>query len=111
MPLCNTIDEDQQQDEHINNSNDSESVDHESNIEEASLSLECSSGSPLSTIIRELSVGNFDPESPLRIKIRRSHVWQDTLFKLKRCSEYDLNKLIKVQFIGEPAVDEGGPRN
>ena len=88
-----------------------ESVKNESSIQEESLSVEGSSVIPLSTIIRELSVGKFDPESPLRIKIRRSHVWQDTLFKLKRCSENDINKLIKVQFIGEPAVDEGGPRN
>ena len=60
---------------------------------------------------RELSVGKFNPESPLRIKMRRSHVWQDTLFELRRCSECDVIKLIKVQFIGEPAVNESGPRN
>lgn len=38
-------------------------------------------------------------------------MWQDAVFKLKRCCAGDLNKLIKVQFIGEPAVDQGGPRN
>ena len=111
LDFCNTIDEDQPQDEHINDINELESVKNESSIQEESLSVEGSSVIPLSTIIRELSVGKFDPESPLRIKIRRSHVWQDTLFKFKRCSENDMNKLIKVQFIGEPAVDEGGPRN
>ena len=111
LDFCNTIDVDQSQDENINNSNGSESVNDESSTKEGSVSLEDSSLLPISTIIRELSVGKFDLESPLRIKIRRSHVWQDTLFKLRRCSEYDLNKLIKVQFIGEPAVDEGGQRN
>lgn len=102
LDFCNTIDVDH--DEH-NNSNVSESVNHERP------SLEDSSVIPFSTIIRELSVGKFNPESPLRIKIRQSHAWQDTLFKLRRYSECDLNKIIKVQFIGEPAVDEGGPRN
>lgn len=38
-------------------------------------------------------------------------MWEDAYFKLKRCSESDMNKLIKVQFVGEPAVDQGGPRN
>lgn len=66
---------------------------------------------PLCDIIKDFSAGKFSQESPLRIKIRRSHVWQDAAFKLRKCTENDLNKLIKIQFVGEPAVDQGGPRN
>ena len=30
---------------------------------------------------------------------------------MKKCSEADLENIIKIQFVGEPAVDQGGPRN
>ena len=30
---------------------------------------------------------------------------------MKKCSNDELNNLIKIQFVGEPAVDQGGPRN
>ena len=30
---------------------------------------------------------------------------------MKKCSNDELNHLIKIQFVGEPAVDQGGPRN
>ena len=49
-------------------------------------------------------------DSSLRIKVRRSHVWEDTKVKLNRCSEEDLEQVIRVQYVGEPAVDTGGPR-
>ena len=39
--------------------------------------------------------------------IRRKHVWEDALHRFK--SGLDLNKYLKVTFLGEPAVDEGGP--
>ena len=42
------------------------------------------------------------------MKIRRKNVWEDSLTKLERAKE-DECKPIKVQFIGEPAVDQGGP--
>ena len=48
-------------------------------------------------------------DSSLRIKVRRSHVWEDTKVKLNRCSEEDLEQVIRVQYVGEPAVDTGGP--
>ena len=84
---------------------DCESIENDGSLDESS------NDSPLCSIIKDFSVGKFDPESPVRIKVRRSHVWEDASLKLRRCSESDLNKLIKVQFVGEPAVDEGGPRN
>ena len=45
----------------------------------------------------------------LRLKVRRQHVWKDTLFKLERTEPNELKNSLKVQFIGEPAVDQGGP--
>ena len=51
-------------------------------------------------------------DSSLRIKsrLRRSHVWKDTKVKLNRYSEEDLEQLIRVQYVGEPAVDTRGPK-
>lgn len=49
-----------------------------------------------------------DVEAVEKITIRRSHIWGDTLRAWRR--ELDLRKPIKVTFLGEPAVDEGGPR-
>ena len=45
----------------------------------------------------------------LRIKVRRQAVWEDTRIKFIRVQDEDLRKPVKVQFIGEPAVDNGGP--
>ena len=46
----------------------------------------------------------------IRLKVRRSCLWEDTLAKMKRVNPDCLNGIVTVQFIGEPAVDEGGPR-
>ena len=46
----------------------------------------------------------------IRLKIRRSCLWEDTLAKIKRINHDCLNGIVTVQFIGEPAVDKGGPR-
>ena len=46
----------------------------------------------------------------IRLKVRRSCLWEDTLAKIKRINHDCLNGIVIVQFIGEPAVDEGGPR-
>ena len=44
-----------------------------------------------------------------RINVRRSHIWND--FKDARNKKrVKPNNMIKVVFIGEPAVDDGGPR-
>lgn len=66
---------------------------------------------PISTAIRNLAAEKLEKDRPLRIKVRRSNVWEDAKFKIKKCSDSDLRSIIKVQFVGEPAVDEGGPRN
>lgn len=50
----------------------------------------------------------FDEEDEERITVRRSHIWEDTVRALRR--NLDLRKVIKVTFLGEPAIDDGGPR-
>ena len=46
----------------------------------------------------------------IRMKVRRQFVWQDVLLKLDRIEEGGHNKSVKVQFVEEPSVDQGGPR-
>ena len=46
----------------------------------------------------------------IRMKVRRQFVWQDVLLKLDRIEEGGHNRSVKVQFVGEPSVDQGGPR-
>ena len=43
-----------------------------------------------------------------RIIVRRSNLWEDSLKQFIKGLSY--NKTIKVTFVGEPAVDSGGPR-
>ena len=42
------------------------------------------------------------------LRIRRHAIWQDTCRALKR-SNFDFTKPLKITFIAEPAVDDGGP--
>jgi hypothetical protein len=46
----------------------------------------------------------------LPLKIGRSRMWTTTLLYLKRWQDEELVKPLKIQFLGEPAEDEGGPR-
>ena len=48
-----------------------------------------------------------NPEDRLRIVVRRKHIFEDTLHKLR--SGIDISKHLRVTFIGEPAIDDGGP--
>ena len=45
--------------------------------------------------------------SEFKLTVRRRHVFQDTLLAFQ--TGFDLNKHISVTFVGEPAVDVGGP--
>jgi hypothetical protein len=63
----------------------------------------------LQDILNEKKREELKGEEFLRLKIRRHAVWEDVLFKWKRIQPEDITKPIKVQFIGEPAVDHGGP--
>lgn len=48
-----------------------------------------------------------DEEDRIRITIRRKHILADMLHKLR--SGLNTSKHLKVTFVGEPAVDAGGP--
>lgn len=52
---------------------------------------------------------NDNSEVYSNIHVRRNHIWGDTLRAVKKASFNPINPL-RVTFIGEPAVDEGGPR-
>ena len=49
-----------------------------------------------------------DKQNTHRITVRRTHIWQDALKAFKR--PFDVKKHLRVTFLGEPAVDGGGPR-
>jgi len=42
-----------------------------------------------------------------RITVRRSHVFKDTVVAL---SKFEDNSNLRVMFVGEPCIDQGGPR-
>jgi len=56
-------------------------------------------------ILRSLFGGVISPY--LVLKVRRSHLIQDTLLRVSR-QHQDLKKPLKVQFVGEDGIDEGG---
>lgn len=65
-------------------------------------------------ILKEHFIGfpeleNADSEVYNNIHVKRNHIWSDTLRAVKKTSFNPINPL-HVTFIGEPAVDEGGPR-
>ena len=53
--------------------------------------------------------GIDDDDCRQRIHVRRSNLVADTMRALKK-HNFDAEKLLKVVFVGEPCVDEGGPR-
>ena len=50
-----------------------------------------------------------DPDQANRITIRRNHIWRDAVRAMSR-SSFDPSRCVQVTFIGEQAVDDGGPR-
>lgn len=63
----------------------------------------------IETILREhrRNVLPLSIDDKVRITVRRGHLWSNVLHKLR--NGLDLSKHLKVTFIGEPGVDEGGP--
>ena len=49
-----------------------------------------------------------DNENCYRITVRRCHIFEDAMVAIRR--GFDEQKHLKIVFIGEPAVDDGGPR-
>ena len=54
-------------------------------------------------------IQSVDDEDVQRIHIRRSRLFSDALRQFSRLS-FDVSKMLQVRFVGEEAVDEGGPR-
>lgn len=50
-----------------------------------------------------------DPEDVCRIYVRRTHVFEDA-YRCFRKQSNDGSKMLKVNFVGDSAVDDGGPR-
>ena len=63
----------------------------------------------LCTKLSELFQKSSTSGNKIRLKVRSSCLWEDTLVKMKRVNPDCLNGIVTVQFIGEPAVDEEGP--
>ena len=51
-----------------------------------------------------------DPDQANRITIRRNHIWKDAVHAMSR-SSFDPSRCVKVTFVSEEAVDDGGPRH
>ena len=49
-----------------------------------------------------------DKSQTYRITVRRSDIWKDSIQCFKR--SFDTCKHLRITFLGEPAVDDGGPR-
>ena len=64
---------------------------------------------PLHDLLDDLASKTFKDDQYLRLKVRRHCLWEDVLMKIDRLNAYDLSKRIRVQFVGEEAVDQGGP--
>ena len=54
------------------------------------------------------SVLSNDVDDIFRITVRRSHIWDDALRAVRR--NFDESKHIRITFLGESAIDGGGPR-
>ena len=72
----------------------------------------CSEFTSLEAIIQTLNtevINDDDDDNSFHLTIRRSHALTDALDLIDLCDERDLFQRLKVSFIGESAVDDGGP--
>ena len=58
---------------------------------------------------QERVITSVDDEDVQRVHIRRSHLLTDALRQFSKF-KFDVTKMLQVRFIGEEAVDAGGPR-
>ena len=73
----------------------------------ATLFLCTSDRHDVAEILRTHSLLNVSTCEACRVKVRRTHIWIDSVKVFRRV---DLKKTLKVTFIGEAGVDDGGPR-
>ena len=66
-------------------------------------------GTPAVDLLKKQRVKELpaDRNGYQHLVIRRKHIWKDSLQSFR--SHLDFSKYIRVTFVGEPAVDEGGP--
>lgn len=60
-------------------------------------------------ILQQHQTRVIDREGYQRVHVRRSHLFTDALKAFSR-SSFTVSKMLKVVFIGDASVDEGGPR-
>lgn len=65
----------------------------------------------LGNSLQKLAREKVPRDKPLRMKVRRRKIWEDSKVKLVKCTVSDLNKIIRVKFLAEPAVNQGGPHD
>ena len=58
---------------------------------------------------RHLPLDSSSEDSKMCIRVRRKFVWKDTLRAFKRPG-FATDKWLMVEFVGESAIDDGGPR-
>lgn len=61
----------------------------------------------LKSLVSSLSDKHLTISKPLKLRLRRKNLWADIKTYREKLSP---SRKIKVEFIGEPAVDDGGPR-
>ena len=68
-----------------------------------------SEGMPLEDLIgrQRVKILPVDKSDVQRIVVRRNHLWEDTLKRFQ--AGLNFQKYVRVLFVGEPAVDDGGP--
>ena len=58
---------------------------------------------------QQVVITSVNEEDVQRIHVRRSHIFEDSFRHFSKDS-FDVTKLLKVRFVGESAIDDGGPR-
>ena len=70
--------------------------------------LSCSDGMSIETILsrHRTKMLPLDASLTQRIVVRRKHIWKDALHRFR--SGVDYHKHLRILFMGESAVDDGG---
>ena len=63
----------------------------------------------LKVLTKANEVINRATDERFRLQIRRTHVLDDSLSWMELATSNEMSCPIKVTFLGEPSVDEGGP--
>ena len=61
------------------------------------------------SVAQKLADDNIKKENQKRLNVQRKHLWVDFKQAHAKC-KLDPSTPIRVVFLGEPAVDDGGPK-